>query len=112
MKVRRRSGEWKKNLRYAVGIAGVAAILSAGIALSTQGFETFMKRASLALKAMDNPGQLNAAEKEEVKKLIKSKGMSKDQYDKLSADEKAKAKQQYQNLSEEDKQRVKQMMGK
>lgn len=113
MRVHRRPpSEFKKNLKYALGIASIAAVLSAGIALSTQGLETFMKRASLALKAMDNPSQLNATEKEEVKKLIKNKGMSKDQFDKLSAEEKAKAKQQYQNLSEEDKQRVKQMMGK
>jgi hypothetical protein len=110
---RRRPSQFKRNAKYAFGLIGIAAVLSAGIALSTQGLETMLKRASLAFKAMDNPAKLNTEEKEELKKMIKNKGgMSKDQFDKLSAEEKAKAKQQYGNLSEEEKQRVRQMMGK
>lgn len=112
MRVRRRSSEFKKNAKFALTLTGVAAVLAGGIAISTQGLESMLKRASLAFKAMDNPASLNAAEKEEVKKLIKSKGMSKDQLNKMSAEEKAKAKQQYQTLSEEEKARVRQMMGK
>jgi hypothetical protein len=112
VRVRRRSSQFKRNAKFALTLTGIAAVLAGGIALSTQGLESMLKRASLALKAMDNPATLNAAEKEEVKKLIKSKGMSKDQFNKLSAEDKAKAKSQYQNMSEEEKARVRQMMGK
>lgn len=112
MRSRRRTSELKQNAKFLSGIVVVSGVVGMGIALSTQGLETMMHRASLALKAMDNPTQLSAEEKVEVKKLIKDKASAKKQYESLAPEQKEQARQQFNNLSEAEKKKYREMLGK
>lgn len=101
-------GNWK----FIAGLTVMCAVVALGTAIATQGLEGMMKRVSLAFKAMDNPSQLSAEEKAEVKKLIKDKKSAKEMYDKMSPEERERAKQQFNTLSDDQKQKYRELMGK
>lgn len=102
----------RSNWKFVAGLTTICAVVALGTAIATQGLEGMMKRVSLAFKAMDNPSQLSAEEKAEVKKLIKDKKSAKEMYDKMSPEERERAKQQFDTLSEEQKQKYRELMGK
>jgi len=102
----------RSNWKFVAGLTATCAAVALGTAVATQGLEGMMKRVSLAFKAMDNPAQLSAEEKAEVKKLIKDKKSAKEMYDKMSPEERERAKQQFNTLSEEQKQKYRELMGK
>ena len=112
MRSRRRTSELKQNAKFLGGIVVVAAIVGMGIAVSTQGLDTMMHRVSLGFKAMDNPTQLSADEKAEVRKLVKDKASAMKQYEGLAPDQKEQAKQQFNSLSEAEKKKYREMLGK
>lgn len=92
MRSRRRTSELKQNAKFLSGIVVVSAVVGMGIAVSTQGLDTMMHRISLGLKAMDNPSQLSAEEKAEVRKLVKDKASAMKEYESLAPDQKEQAK--------------------
>lgn len=108
----RRSSSFWHNLKFMGLMTIVSAVVAMGIAIATQGLDGMMRKVSLAFKAMDNPSQLSADEKAEVKKLIKDKSSAKKQFEGMSAEQKEQAKQQFNQLGEADKKRIKEMMGK
>jgi hypothetical protein len=112
MRSRRRTSELKQNAKFLGGIVAVSAIVGMGIAVSTQGLDTMMHRISLGLKAMDNPTQLSADEKSEVRKLVKDKASAMKQYESLAPDQKEQAKQQFNSLSEAEKKKYREMLGR
>lgn len=112
MRSRRRTSELKRNAKFLSGIVVVSAVVGMGIAVSTQGLDTMMHRISLGFKAMDNPAQLSAEEKAEVRKLVKDKASAMKQYESLAPDQKEQAKQQFNNLSEAEKKKYREMLGK
>src|SRR5579871_3418991 len=100
MSLRRRPSAFRQNWKFMGAITLVSGIIAIGIALATQGLEGMMRKASLAFKAMDNPSQLNAEEKGELKKMIKDKSSAKKQFEGLSPEQKERAKQQFNQLDE------------
>lgn len=112
MRSRRRTSEFKRNVKFFSGMTVVCAAVGMGIAISTQGLETLMHRVSLGFKAMDNPTQLSADEKAEVRKLVKDKASAMKQYESLAPDQKEQAKQQFNSLSEAEKKKYREMLGK
>jgi hypothetical protein len=112
MRLRQRISELKRNVKFFSGMTVVCAAVGMGIAISTQGLEPLMHRVSLGFKAMDNPTQLSADEKTEVKKLIKDKASAMKQYESLAPDQKEQAKQQFNSLSDAEKKKYREMLGK
>ena len=112
MRSRRRTSGLKQNAKLLSGIVMVSAVVGMGIAVATQGLDAMMHRITLGFKAMDNPSQLSADEKMEVRKLVKDKASAMKQYDSLAPDQKAQAKQQFNSLSDAEKKKYREMLGR
>ncbi|WP_447972482.1 hypothetical protein [Nitrospira sp. Kam-Ns4a] len=108
----RRSSAIRDNWKFAAGLTLACVAVSVVAAVSMQGLEGVMKKAALAFKAMDNPSQLTAEEKLEVKKLVKDRQSAKEAYEKMSPEERERAKQQFNSLSEAEKQKYREIFGK
>ncbi|MEW6544169.1 MAG: hypothetical protein AB1411_11220 [Nitrospirota bacterium] len=102
----------KDNWKFALGLVGLCAVVGLGVSVATGGLEGVVKRATLALRAVENPNQLSAAEKAEVKKMVKDRRSAKEMYDKLSPEEKERAKNTFNALSEEQKKQYRDMFGR
>jgi len=89
----------------------LCAVVALGTAIATQGLETIMSRASLAMKAVDDPSKLSSEEKEQIKKMVKTKG-AKGALDSLSPEQREQAKQAFGGMSEEQKKQYQALYGK
>lgn len=110
---RRRSlgGKIRQNWKFAVGMGTLCAVVAFGTAIATQGLESLMSRASLAMKAVEDPSKLSASEKDQIKKMVKTKG-AKGTLDSLTPEQKEQAKQAFGGLSEDQKKKYREMYGK
>lgn len=110
---RRRSLGWKirQNWKFAVGMGVLCAVVAFGTAIATQGLESLMSRASLAMKAVEDPSKLSSSEKDQIKKMVKTKG-AKGTLDALTPEQKEQAKQAFGGMSEDQKKKYREMYGK
>lgn len=104
-------GKVRQNWKFAVGMVLLCAVVALGTAIATQGLESMMSRASLAMKAVDDPSKLSSAEKEEIKKMVKTKG-AKGALESLTPEQKEQAKQAFGGMSEDQKKKYREMYGK
>lgn len=113
IRTRRRTlgGQIRQNWKFAVGMVGICAVVALGTAIATQGLETIMSRASLAMKAVEDPSKLSSDEKEQIKKLVKTKG-AKGTLETLTPEQREQAKQTFSGMSEEQKKKYRELYGK
>lgn len=113
VRTRRRTlgGKVRQNWKFAAGLMGLCAVVALGTAIATQGLETIMSRASLAMKAVEDPSKLSSDEKEQIKKMVKTKG-AKGTLDSLTPEQREQAKQAFGGMSEEQKKKYREMYGK
>lgn len=90
---------------------GVCALVALGTAIATQGLESMLSRASLAMKAMDDPSTLSKDERDKLKAMVKTKG-AKGTLDTLTPEQKEQAKQAFGGMSEDQKKKYREMYGK
>lgn len=108
MSPRRRSSSFWHNLKFMGLMTLVSGVVAMGIAIATQGLDGIVRRASIALKAMDNPAAMSKVEKEELKNMltnVKDTSAAKKQLGNMSAEQKERAKQQFNQLDEGGKKR-------
>lgn len=89
----------------------LCAAVALGTAIATQGLESMMSRASLAMKAVDDPSKLSSEEKQQIKQMIKAKG-AKGTFEALTPEQKEQAKQAFGGMSEDQKKKYREMYGK
>ena len=114
IRTRRRStfgGQVRQNWKFAVGMVLLCAVVALGTAIATQGLESMMSRASLAMKAVDDPSKLSSEEKQQIKQMIKTKG-AKGTFEALTPEQKEQAKQAFGGMSEDQKKKYREMYGK
>ncbi len=92
-------------------MVGLCAIVALGTAIATQGIESMMSKASLAMKAIEDPSKLTSTEKDQIKKLVKEKG-AKGALGSLTPEQKEQAKQAFGGMSEDQKKKYREMYGK
>lgn len=100
----------RQNWKFAGGILALSAAVAIGTGIATQGLENMMKRASLAVKAVNDPNKLSQEEKNQLKAMVKEKGL-KDAYSNMSAEQKQAARNAVGGMSDEDKKRYKALLG-
>jgi hypothetical protein len=94
----------RQNWKFACGMVGLCAPVALGTAIATQGIESMMSKASLAMKAMDDPGKLSKEEKDKLKSLLtKDKGSAKKAFENLPDDQKQRAKEMFGGMGEKEK---------
>ena len=101
----------RQNWKFACGMVGLCALVALGTAIATQGIENMMSKASLAMKAINDPSKLSSAEKEQIKKMVKEKG-AKGALESLTPEQREQAKQAFGNMSEDQKKKYRDMYGK
>jgi competence protein ComEC len=100
----------RQNWKFAGGMLALSAMVAIGTGIATQGVENMMKRASLAVKAVNDPSKLSQEEKNQLKAMVKEKGL-KDAYSNMSAEQKQAARNAVGGMSDEDKKRYKALLG-
>lgn len=90
---------------------GLCAIVALGTTIATQGIESMMSKASLAMKAINDPSKLSSAEKDQIKKMVKERG-AKGALESLTPEQREQAKQAFSNMSEDQKKKYREMYGK
>jgi hypothetical protein len=100
----------RHNWKFATGILVLSAVVAIGTGIATQGVENMMNRASLAVKAVNDPSKLSQEEKNQLRQMVKEKGL-KDAYANMSAEQKQQARGAVGGMSEEDKKRYKALLG-
>lgn len=101
----------RQNWKFASGMVVLCAVVALATAIATQGVESLMSRASLAMKAMEDPSKLSSSEKEQIKKMVKTKG-AKGTLDSLTPEQREQAKQAFSGMSEDQKKKYREMYGK
>lgn len=113
-RIRRRrasGGMIRQNWKFACGMIGLCAIVALGTTIATQGIESMLSKASLAMKAINDPSKLSSAEKDQIKKMVKEKG-AKGALESLTPEQREQAKQAFSNMSEDQKKKYREMYGK
>jgi len=100
----------RQNWKFAGGMLVLSLVAAIGTGIATQGVENMMNRASLAMKAVNDPSKLSQEEKNQLKQLVKEKGL-KNAYSNMSDEQKQQARAAVGGMSDEDKKRYKQMLG-
>lgn len=109
---RRYGSALRRNLGFAASLLSVCIGVALVTAIASGQLETLVRRASLALTALDNPAQLTNEQKLELRKMIKNKDEAIKYYEGLSPEQKEQAKKQYESLSDDEKKKYRELLGR